>query len=93
MSSEQTKRDASGAGSDPASGRPSALGLLLMRRPYLPARVGKDDGFPATDGPACRGGPENKGTKLGTPSLSQQNDAPPKVSAGKAKEEGADHGG
>ncbi len=95
MSSEQTKRDASGAGSDPAARKPSALGLLLMRRPYLCARVVEDPPSFTTDGraPVSRVGPESKGAKIGTPSSSQQNAAFPKVPAGRAKEEGADHGG
>jgi hypothetical protein len=49
MSSEQIKRDASGAGSDPAARKPSALGLLLIRRPYLTPPAVEDDRSPATD--------------------------------------------
>lgn len=79
MSPEQTKTDASGAGSDPAARKPSALGFLLMRRPYLSVRVVEDPPSFTTDGraPVSRVGPENTGAKVGTPSSSQQNAALP----------------
>ncbi len=65
MSSERTKKDANGAGSDPAARSPSALAVLLMRRPYLSARVVEDDRSPATDrfAPASRVRPEVGETK------------------------------
>ncbi len=65
MSSERTKKDANGAGADPAAKRPSALAVLLMRRPYLSARVVEDDRSPATDrfAPVSRVRPEIGETK------------------------------
>ncbi len=66
MSSERTKKDANEAGSDPAARRPSALAFLLMRRPYLSARVVEDGESPATDGrvPVARVRPENDGAEV-----------------------------
>ncbi len=67
MSSERTKRETQGTGSDPAARQPSALAILLMRRPDLTPHVVEDDRAPATDrrAPVRRARPDNNVTKNG----------------------------
>jgi len=65
MSSERTNRETNGTGPDPAARQPSALAILLMRRPDLYSPVVEDDRAPATDrrAPVYRVRPDNDGTK------------------------------